>query len=181
MGITTSGGIQMTARRPGLRILVVENEMLLRLVAEEIVRELGHVIVGSANSAGTAIAEAERTRPDIVLMDIQLDGEGDGIDAALEIRDRLGIASLFVTGCLDAETRKRASAARPLDYLQKALTLASLCAALDRIPSVAVARSLPSEPLHPQQQPPLAIGSADERLSAPEDVALPDEPPKLSR
>ena len=168
----------MTARRPGLRILVVENEMLLRHVAEEIVLELGHAIVGSANSAGAAIAEAERTRPDVVLMDIQLDGEGDGIDAALEIKDRLGIASLFVTGCVDAETRKRASAARPLDYLQKPLTLASLCAALDRLPSVAVAKPLPSDPIHPQ--PPLVIGGADDLSPAPGDAALqmPGEPSK---
>ena len=171
----------MTARQTRLRVLVVENEMLLRLVAEEMVLKLGHEIVGSATSAQGAITEAERTRPHIVLMDIQLDGDGDGIDAAHEIRDRLGIASIFMTGCADPETRKRACVTRPLDYLQKPLTLASLCAALDRVPSVAVARSLPSEPPHPQQQPPLAIGSADERLSAPEDVALPDEPPKLSQ
>ena len=81
----------MTARQPRLRVLVVENEMLLRLAAEEIVLELGHDIVGSATSAAGAIAEAERTRPDVVLMDIQLDGEGDGVDAAREIRDRLGM------------------------------------------------------------------------------------------
>jgi CheY-like chemotaxis protein len=171
----------MIARQPRLRVLVVENEMLLRLVAEEIVLELGHDIVGSATSARGAIAEAERTRPDVVLMDIQLDGEGDGIDAALEIRDRLGVASLFVTGCVDLETRKRASVTGPLDYLQKPLTLANLRAALDRHPGVAVAKPLQSEPDHPQ--PPLVVGSADDLSPAPGDSALqtPDEPSKTSQ
>ena len=171
----------MTARQTRLRVLVVENEMLLRLVAEEMVLKLGHEIVGSATSAQGAITEAERTRPHIVLMDIQLDGDGDGIDAAHEIRDRLGIASIFMTGCADPETRKRACVTRPLDYLQKPLTLASLRAALDRLPGVAVPSALPWEPIHPQ--PPLVIGGADELSPASGDATLqmPGDPSKPSQ
>lgn len=122
----------MTARRHRLRVLVVENEVLLRLLAEEMLLDLGHEIVGEASTAQGAIAEAERTRPDIVLMDIQLDGKGDGIDAAREIRNRLGIASLFMTGCSDPDTYKRALLTQPLGYLRKPLSFADVDKALHR-------------------------------------------------
>jgi two-component system, response regulator PdtaR len=163
-------GYQMTARQPRLRILVVENEMLLRLVAEELVLKLGHDIVGWASSAHGAIAEAERTRPDIVLMDIQLDGEGDGVDAAREIRDRLGIASLFTTGRADPETHKRALLTRPLGYLRKPLTHADLDAALDRHPRTAVPRPQPSQAS--QAPTPSATEGVGQRLSMSEDAIL---------
>jgi len=160
----------MTARQPRLRVLVVENEMLLRLAAEEIVLELGHDIVGRASSAQGAIAEAERTRPDVVLMDIQLDGEGDGVDAAREIRDRLGIASLFMTGRADPETHNRALSTRPLAYLGKPLTHADLDAALDRHLRTAVPGPQPSQAS--QAPTPSAAGGAGQRLPLSEDASL---------
>lgn len=124
----------MTAGLPRLRVLVVENELLLRLVVEEMLVDLGHEIVGWAASAQGAIAEAERTRPDIVLMDIQLDGGGDGIEAAREIRNQLGTPSVFMTGCTDVETHKRALLTRPLAYLAKPLSFTDLEEALRRFP-----------------------------------------------
>jgi CheY-like chemotaxis protein len=63
----------MTVHRGGLRILVVEDEFLLRTLVEGFLLDLGHRIAGSAGSA-----EAGRTRPDIVLMDIELSGAEDG-------------------------------------------------------------------------------------------------------
>lgn len=170
----------MTARQPRLRILVVENEIMLRLVAEKIVLELGHDIVGWASSAQGAIAEAERTRPDIVLMDIQLDGEGDGVDAAREIRDRLGIASLFMTGRTDPETHNRALLTRPLGYLLKPLAHADLDAVLDRHPRTAVPGPQPSQAS--QIQTPSAMGGVGQRLSMSEDaiVQVPGKVPSES-
>lgn len=115
-----------TAAQAGLRILVVENEFWLRLDAEETLLELGHEVVGWASRACIAISEAERTRPDLILMDIQLDGTRDGIEAARVIRDMFGIPSLFVTGSADPALRKRAMKTEPLGYLQKPFTSAQL-------------------------------------------------------
>lgn len=115
-----------------LRVLVVENEMLLRLTAEDLLEELGHEIVGWASRAGGAVAEAERAQPDVVLMDIQLDGSGDGIEAAHEIRNRFGIASVFMTGMSDKETYQRAVTAKPVAYLRKPLSLPDLKTAFVR-------------------------------------------------
>ena len=120
----------MSAGQSRLRVLVVENEALLRLTAEDMLLELGHEIVGWASRARTAIAEAELRQPDVVLMDIQLDGPRDGIDAAREIRSRFGITSLFMTGLSDPDTYRRALTARPLGYLRKPLQLSDLKSAL---------------------------------------------------
>jgi len=120
----------MITDHPRLRVLVVENEPLLRLDAEDALQDLGHDVVGWAGCVRIAITEAERTHPDVVLMDIQLDGPGDGIDAAHEIRNRFGIPSLFVTGSSGGETYQRALAAQPLGYLRKPLVLSDLQRAL---------------------------------------------------
>jgi two-component system, response regulator PdtaR len=123
----------MTVGQGGLRVLVVENESLLRVQVEQFLLDLGHTIAGSARSAQRAIAEAERTRPDIVLMDIELDGPEDGIYAAHQIRSRFGILTLFMTGSTDPDTYKRALLAQPLAYLAKPISLARLREALSHL------------------------------------------------
>ena len=90
--------------------------------SDGLLQALGHVAVAVAVSADQAVAIAERERPDIVLMDIRLLGSRDGIDAAEEIRHRLGIGSIFVTANTDAQTRRRAEAVSPLGFLEKPLT-----------------------------------------------------------
>lgn len=123
----------MTVVQGGLRVLVVENEALLRVQVEQFLLHLGHTIAGSVRSAQRAIAEAERTRPDIVLMDIELDGPVDGIHAAHQIRNQFGIPSLFMTGSTDPDTYQRALLAQPMAYLAKPVSLARLREALSDV------------------------------------------------
>lgn len=122
------------AKKPGaLRLLVVENDELLREVVEGMLVVFGHDIVGRAGTAVAAVAEAERKLPDAVLMDVRLDGVGDGIDAAFAIRNRLGIRSFFLTGTTDSATRQRAALADPIGYLEKPVRLRDLETALARV------------------------------------------------
>jgi CheY-like chemotaxis protein len=65
------------------------------------------------------IALASQEKPDLVLMDIRLRGKRDGIEAALEIRQRFGIASVFATAHNEAEMRSRGAAAQPRAWLTK--------------------------------------------------------------
>jgi two-component system, response regulator PdtaR len=123
----------MTVRTGGLRVLVVENEALVRAHVERFLLDLGHSIAGSARSAQRAIAEAERTRPDLVLMDIGLDGPEDGIYAARQIRDRFGIPSIFMSGLPDLDTCDRAALAEPLAHLAKPVSLEQLDEALRHV------------------------------------------------
>ena len=105
-----------------LRILIVEDEFFIALDAEEQAKSLGHTVVGIAVSADEAVRMAGEAKPDIVLMDIRLRGQRDGIAAALDIRDRYGIESIFVTANTDPATLTRAKAIEPIGVLEKPLT-----------------------------------------------------------
>lgn len=81
--------------------------------------EKGLDIVAIARSAEEAEALAARHKPKLVIMDIHLVGERDGIDAALAIFRAHGIRSLFATAHQDSETQSRAAPAAPLGWLSK--------------------------------------------------------------
>ena len=102
-----------------MRILIVEDEYLIALTAEMSLRDAGFEVVGPANSFESAVALAERTRPDLVVMDIVLSSDRDGVDAALTIRERFGIGSLFTSANQDPENMNRAKAADPAGWLSK--------------------------------------------------------------
>lgn len=105
-----------------LRILIVEDEFFIALNLEDMLLAQGHVPVGIATSADEAVLLAEQERPDLVLMDVRLIGVRDGIDAAIEIRSRFNIRSIFVSANADPQTKGRAQAAAPIAFLQKPLT-----------------------------------------------------------
>lgn len=105
-----------------LRVLIVEDEFFISLSTEIMLEAIGHVIVGTAVSADEAERMATQERPDVILMDIRLIGSRDGIEAATNIHDKLGIKSIFVTANTDAQTRARAIRAQPLGFIEKPLT-----------------------------------------------------------
>ena len=115
----------------GRRILVVEDEMFVALDIEAAVIKAGHKVVGFAGTAERAVALTDEMRPDLVLMDIRLPGDRDGIDAAIEIRQRFDIPSLIISAFSDAETRARAAPARALGFISKPFDYALLALALN--------------------------------------------------
>jgi len=119
----TSKKAPATKRIP---ILIVEDEFLVGIEAEAALNEAGFEVVGIAASAENAIAMAASLRPSVVVMDIRLAGERDGVDAALELFRDYGIRCLFATAHQDETVRKRASPALPLGWLNKPYTGASL-------------------------------------------------------
>ena len=74
-----------------VRLLVVEDESIVALDLKSSLTMLGYQVVGTAASGEDAIARAESAHPDLVLMDINLQGEMDGVEAANTIRARLHI------------------------------------------------------------------------------------------
>lgn len=112
-------------------ILIVDDELWAALDMEWVVRKLRHEVVGPAATAEEAIELAERTRPDLILMDIRLAGHSDGVTAAVEIRQRFDIPSLFVSAHGDPITRERAIAARPSGFIEKPFTPESLALAIE--------------------------------------------------
>lgn len=103
----------------GARIMIVEND---RVVARDIREQLartGHSVSGVTWRGEMAVDLAISTKPDLVLMDIRLEGNIDGIDAAEQIRIRCQIPVVFLTAYADDETVRRASRAEPFGYLLK--------------------------------------------------------------
>lgn len=103
----------------GARILVVDDEIIIARELESRLRSLGYEVPGVAATANEAIALATACRPDLVLMDIVLKGERDGIEAAEEIRRTLQIPVVYVTAYTDPETIARARVTEPFGYVVK--------------------------------------------------------------
>ena len=109
-------------------VLVVEDE---RIVAYDIamrLRELGYEVAGVAHSAEGAVRAVTDRCPDLVLMDIRIEGARDGIDAACEIQRSQDVPIVFLTAYADEDTLQRARAALPCGYLMKPFTKSELSA-----------------------------------------------------
>ena len=114
------------AVRPARRVLVVEDEFFLAVQIEEWLLKDGFEVVDVVHTAEEAVAVAVAERPDLVVMDIRLASESDGIAAALDILARTGIRCIFATAYADPTTRERGEKARPFGWLQKPFTAEAL-------------------------------------------------------
>ncbi|MEM1172034.1 MAG: EAL domain-containing protein [Cyanobacteria bacterium P01_H01_bin.35] len=109
---------QNTPKYP-TKILVVEDELI---AAENIARnlkKLGYEVIGIVDSGEEAIQAATENHPNLVLMDIMLQGDLDGIEAAGHIRSELKIPVIFMTAYADDDTLGRAKLTEPYGYLVK--------------------------------------------------------------
>ena len=102
-----------------IRILIVENEGLVGCDMAASLGRLGYFVAGICASGEEAIERFEELRPDLVLLDVHLAGQLDGIATATQLQQRGSVAILYVTGCADLETVARARETRPQGYLLK--------------------------------------------------------------
>ncbi len=109
------------------KILVVEDQTIVALNIKNRLKNLGYAVEGTAVSGEEAIREAELTNADLVLMDIMLKGDMDGIEAARIIKSRLGIPVIYLTACTDFETLERAKLTEPEGYISKPFKEEDLC------------------------------------------------------
>ncbi|MEW5847390.1 MAG: ATP-binding protein [Myxococcota bacterium] len=111
----------LQARRPPVspRVLIVEDEGIVAKDIEHTLKGLGYVVVGTAATEEDAVHKAEETNPDIVLMDIKLRDDGDGIRAAAEIRRRQDVPVVFLTAYADESTLQRAQTTGAFGYVLK--------------------------------------------------------------
>lgn len=106
-----------------MKILIVEDEVIAAMALRRAFVRRGYEVCPLVSSGAEAIVKADLERPDVVLMDIQLQGEVDGIAAGKEIAGRLGIPVAYMTGFPDAEMMEKASAVNPLGYFVKPIDL----------------------------------------------------------
>ena len=101
------------------KILVVEDQNIVALNIRNKLKNLGYTVPATAATGEEAIRKAELTDADLVLMDIMLKGDMDGISAAQEIKSQLGIPILYLTAYTDEETPGRAKRTEPAGYISK--------------------------------------------------------------
>ena len=100
-------------------LLVVEDEAVVAMDIAGQLRDMGYRVCGCVDNGRDAIARARADRPDLVLMDVVLRGDMDGIAAAAAIGAELQIPILFLTAYSDDQTVDRAAGAMPYGYLTK--------------------------------------------------------------
>lgn len=113
------------------RILVVEDEALIAEEIRDRLMRLGHDVVDVVDTGADALAAAERTRPDLVLMDIHLKGSIDGIQAADQISRWLGTPVVFLTAYSDQTTVERARSVAQFGYVLKPCSERELLVAIE--------------------------------------------------
>jgi CheY-like chemotaxis protein len=109
-----------------LRILLVEDEIITAMLIRKQFSTLGCTCLLHVTTGENAIVSARTDPPDIILMDIRLAGQMDGIDAALVIKETADIPIIYITGYDDPAVRNRAEQSRPIGYLTKPLELGTL-------------------------------------------------------
>lgn len=118
-------------RENNVSVLIVEDERLVALDLRETLSELGYEVSGIASSSAEAIARASERCPDVVLMDIRIKGERDGIETAQLLTSRFDVALVYLTAHADDVTIARATATEPHGYLLKPVRAGALRSAIE--------------------------------------------------
>ncbi len=108
------------------RVLIGEDDMIISLVIESMILKLGHEVIGKATSGEEAIEIAEAHKPDLILMDVRLKGEMDGIQAVTAIKKNISTSVIYITGNSDKLNYERAKATEFIDLITKPFTMAEL-------------------------------------------------------
>lgn len=116
---------------PAISILLVEDEGIVAHDMQDALTRLGYNIVGIASEGTQAIAMARKLQPELVVMDVSLRGEVDGIQAARAIHEHSPVPIIFLTGHSDTQTLQRAVLTGPLGYLIKPFQEAELHCAIE--------------------------------------------------
>lgn len=102
-----------------INVLVVEDESIVSKDIQNSLTKLGYCVVGASSSGEKAIELAESLQPDVILMDIMLKGQMNGIEAAEHIKNEFKIPIIFLTAYADSETLSRAKITEPYGYIIK--------------------------------------------------------------
>jgi CheY-like chemotaxis protein len=101
------------------RIIVVEDNNIVSMNIKLLLESMGNEVVSVIESGEKAVIEVLREKPDLVLMDIKLSYEMDGIEAAEKIHAEIDIPIIYITSYSDEATIKRAQKTNPIDFIVK--------------------------------------------------------------
>lgn len=113
-----------------LKVLIVEDELIISLLIERMLGSLGHDVIGKVSSGEEAVAKAREQSPDIILMDIRLQGKINGIEAMAQIRESRDIPVIYISGNTDKLYKDEIESNEYIDFLSKPITFAALSRSL---------------------------------------------------
>ena len=116
-----------------INILIVEDESIVALDIKDKVERLGYNVLAVVSSGEKAIEEVKKVQPELVLMDIVLKGEIDGIETARQIREHFDIPIIYLTAHSDTQTLTRAKITGPFGYLVKPFVDSELRKAIEAV------------------------------------------------
>jgi PAS domain S-box-containing protein len=105
-----------------MRILIVDDDVLTALALQMLVTSMGHDCVDICKDSETAISVSGRIRPDIALVDINIEGQIDGVDTAEILYSKYNVHVLFITAYSDEATLLRVKSSHPFGYILKPYT-----------------------------------------------------------
>ncbi len=108
------------------KILIVEDDAITAMDLERILQKLDYEVAGIASTGKEAIKMAEELAPNLILVDIVLKGEIDGIEATEEIQSHFDIPVIYLTAYSDKKTLERAKLTKPYGFLTKPLIIKEL-------------------------------------------------------
>ena len=115
------------------KLLIVEDEIIIAMRLEIYFRSKGYDVLGYVTTGREAIDKALQGHPDLIIMDINLKGDINGLDAAEKIIESQYIPIIFITGYSDEEYKKRAMKLNPLGYFFKPVNLYELLTAINNL------------------------------------------------
>jgi two-component system, response regulator PdtaR len=121
----------MSGSLEGCVVAVVDDEFIIAEGLSLQLEDMGVTVCGTASTADEAVALVQAKRPAIVLMDVRLDGEKDGVDAAIAIHETVGSKVIFVTGSREPATMERIQLDHPAGVLFKPISDWQLRQAID--------------------------------------------------
>lgn len=104
------------------KVIIVEDNLILSIMYENMMRQMVFKTVGEVQDGLSAVKLIRKYSPDVVIMDIQLEGEMDGISAAHEVREFTDVPILFITGNSDMQTMERAKRVKNSKFLVKPIS-----------------------------------------------------------
>lgn len=108
------------------KVLIVEDEMIIAMLIERLVIKLGHEVIDKVSTGEKAIEIALQNTPDLILMDIRLKGELDGIEAISRIQEKKLVPVIYISGNSDLVHKKKIEKTEYIDFLSKPITESDL-------------------------------------------------------
>ncbi len=100
-------------------IMLVDDDITLKMGLEEYLTSMGYDVIGQADSGEEAVEMARALKPDLIMMDITMPGKIDGIEAAEKIKQELDVSIIFMSGYGNSEYIEKAKAIDPIGYVMK--------------------------------------------------------------